>query len=82
MNKKLTLSMDADMIAFAHQYANMTKQSISHLFEAYLRRLQSNVYQSEIASESAALYGIFEGKDVPDKHEMRKECHEKSNYRS
>jgi len=41
MQKKLTLSINDDLIDFAHDFAEETNQSISHLFEEYLIELKS-----------------------------------------
>ncbi len=41
MQKKLTLSINDDLIDFAHDFAEETNQSISHIFEEYLIELKS-----------------------------------------
>ena len=41
MDKKLTLSLDAEVIDFAKQYALEHQDSLSHLVEKYFRLLSS-----------------------------------------
>lgn len=78
MNKKLTLNIDDSLIEFAHMYSKETSQSISALFEKYLKGLKNQNLNSELSKVTEQLYGILEGQDLPDKHEMRKAFHEKS----
>lgn len=78
MAKKLTLSVDENLINFAHSYSEKTHQSISHLFEKYLQRLKKDIEQVEFSSETKELYGILEKTDLPDKKEMRRAFYEKS----
>ncbi len=78
MNKKLTLNIDNSLIEFAHLYSKETQQSISALFEKYIKGLQKQTQDTEFSAVTQQLYGILEGQKVPDKHEMRKAFHEKS----
>ena len=40
MKKKLTLSINDDLIDFAHDFSKETNQSISHIVEEYLAELK------------------------------------------
>ncbi len=40
MKKKLTLSINDDLIDFAHEFSRETNQSISHIVEEYLIELK------------------------------------------
>ena len=42
MKKKLTLSINDDLIDFAHDFSKETDQSISHIVEEYLTELKNN----------------------------------------
>lgn len=78
MDKKLTLNVDENLIKFAHNYSKKTHQSISHLIEKYLERLRSEIANENLSEETEELYGILQGKNIPDKKEMRKKFYEKS----
>ena len=78
MDKKLTLNVDENLIKFAHNYSKKTHQSISHLIEKYLERLRSEIANENLSEETEELYGILQGKIIPDKKEMRKKFYEKS----
>jgi len=82
MNKKLTLYIDEYLIEFAHSYSKRTKQSISHLVEQYLERIQKKNTMHEVSPETMRLYGILKHEDIPDKKQMRKVFHEKDSDRS
>ena len=41
MKKKLTLSINDDLINFAHDFSKETNQSISHIVEEYLAELKN-----------------------------------------
>jgi hypothetical protein len=41
MKKKLTLSINDDLIDFAHDFSKETNQSISHIVEKYLAELKN-----------------------------------------
>jgi len=78
MDKKLTLNVDENLIKFAHSYSKKTQQSISHLIEKYLERLRNEIDSENLSEETEELHGILQGKDIPDKKEMRKRFYEKS----
>ncbi len=78
MNKKLTLNIDDSLIEFAHTYSKETQQSISALFEKYIKGLKKQTQDVELSKATQQLYGILEGQTVPEKSEMRKAFHEKS----
>ncbi|MDR2102618.1 MAG: DUF6364 family protein [Treponema sp.] len=75
MNRKLTLSLDANIIDFAHDYSKKSHRSISKIIENYFMELK-NKNTPEIPKEAAELYGILEGIDIPDKKELRRAFHE------
>ncbi|OCL26847.1 hypothetical protein U472_04955 [Orenia metallireducens] len=80
MKDKLTLSIEKDVIEFAHQFSKETNQSISSIVEKHLMDLK-NVQDKEyeVSSRVKKLSGFFEDKDFPeDKKEMRRMFHEKS----
>ena len=77
MSKKLTLSIDNELIDFAHLYSLKSGISISRLFEQYLMNLRNTDNQHKLNPKTAALYGIFEKHPIPDKKELRKEFYEK-----
>ena len=81
MNKKLTLNVDDSVIEFAHLYSKETNQSISSLFEKYLKGIQrqhQQHQQSDLSPVTLELRGAFKNLDIPDKHELRRIFHEKS----
>jgi hypothetical protein len=75
MNKKLTLSLDANIIDFAHDYSKKAHKPISKIIENFLMELQTK-NTPQIPKEAADLYGILEGIKVPDKKELRRKFHE------
>ena len=77
MNRKLTLSLDSNLVDFAHSYAKETSKPISKIFGDYLAELKVQ-YTTDMPAELGELYGMFEGLDAPDKKELRKAFHEKS----
>ena len=70
MSKKLTLSIDNELIDFAHLYSLKSGISISRLFEQYLMNLRNTDKQHKLNPKTAALYGIFEKQPIPDKKEL------------
>ena len=70
MSKKLTLSIDNELIDFAHLYSLKSGISISRLFEQYLINLRNADKQHKLNPKTAALYGIFEKRPIPDKKEL------------
>lgn len=79
MQKKLTLSIDESLVRFAHEVSRQTKQSISRMFEQYLKGLKSQNELPELSSRTRNLYGITADQPIPDKKELRKYFHEQSN---
>jgi hypothetical protein len=75
MNRKLTLSLDSNIIDFAHAYSKKSHKPISKIVEGYLMELKHK-NTPEIPKEVAELYGILEGTDVPDKKELRRIFHD------
>ena len=76
MNKKLTLSLDSNIIDFAHAFSKKTNRPISKIIENYfaeIRRQDTAVLPKELEE----IYGIFKGIEVPDKKELRSMFHEK-----
>ncbi|UTC66318.1 MULTISPECIES: DUF6364 family protein [unclassified Treponema] len=71
MSKKLTLSIDNELIDFAHLYSQKSRISISRLFEQYLISLKNTddrcMSRHKLNPKTAALYGIFEKQPIPDK---------------
>ncbi|TDX42355.1 DUF6364 family protein [Orenia marismortui] len=78
MQKKLTLSIDEDLIKFAHKFSKETHQSISHIVEEYLSQLKKQKDKKEFNPRLENLYGIFEDEPIPDKKELRRIFHDKS----
>jgi len=82
MPKKLTLSIDEDLIKFAHDFSKKTNQPISHIVEEYLEELkkqESEQNSKSFTSKTQKLYGIFENQPIPDKKDLRRKFHEKNN---
>jgi hypothetical protein len=79
MNRKLTLSMDSNVIDFAHNFSKKTNKPVSQIVEHYFIALKQ---QSTAALPKGLeeLYGIFEGIETPDKKELRRMFHEKHSY--
>jgi hypothetical protein len=78
MNSKLTLSLDSNIIDFAHDFAKRAHQPISKIVENYFIELKDKS-SSGLPKDLEELYGIFEGTDAPDKKEIRKVFNEKHN---
>lgn len=81
MKDKLTLSVEKEIIEFAHQFSKETNQSISSLVEKYLLDLKEiREKEYEVSPRVKKLSGFFEGENfLFDKKEMRRMFHEKSN---
>jgi hypothetical protein len=77
MTRKLTLSLDPNIIDFAHNFSKKINKPISQLVENYFITLREQNNQ-DLPKDLEELYGIFEGIDVPDKKEMRRMFHEKN----
>jgi hypothetical protein len=78
MNGKLTLSLDSNVINFAHDFSRQVHQPISKIIENYFMELKEK-NTSSLPRDLEELYGIFEGINAPDKKEIRKMFHEKHN---
>ena len=82
MKKKLTLSINDDLIDFAHEFSRETNQSISHIVEEYLLELkkqkETDSRGPDLNNKVENLYGAFEDKPIPDKDELRRTFHAKS----
>jgi hypothetical protein len=76
MTKKLTLSIDENIVEFAHSFSLKYNKSISRIIEDYLIFLKEQ-NATELPNDLEELYGIFEGIDVPEKKELRKMFHDK-----
>jgi hypothetical protein len=78
MNRKLTLSLDSNVIDFAHDFSKKANKPISKIIETYFIELRNN-NKVNLPKDLAELYGIFEGTKAPGKKELRKMFHEKHN---
>ena len=82
MKKKLTLSINDDLIDFAHDFSKETDQSISHIVEEYLTELKKQQEkgnnQQKLDKRIEKLYGAFEDNPIPDKKDLRRAFHEKN----
>ena len=82
MKKKLTLSIDEDIIEFAHELSDKNNQSISNMIENYfinLKKQKNDNNDHELSKEVKEISGFFSEDKLPkDKKEMRKIFHEKS----
>ena len=76
MNRKLTLSLDSDIIDFAHDFSKKTQRPISRIIENYFMELKEQ-NTTDLPKNLKELYGIFEGMETPDKKELRRMFHEK-----
>jgi hypothetical protein len=75
MNRKLTLSLDSNVVDFAHAFSKRYNKPISKIVENYFIELkEQNI--PDLPKDLEELYGIFEGMDVPDKKELRKMFYE------
>jgi len=75
MNQKLTLSIDADIVDFAHSYSKKYGRSVSQIVENYFRELKAHT-NTDIPQEVAELHGILKGTGIPNKKELRRIFHE------
>ncbi len=79
MQKKLTLSINEELIKFAHEFSQKTRQSISHIVEQYLKSLKDQSEAPGLSPKTQRLYGIFSQQPIPDKKDLRVHFHEESN---
>ncbi|MDR1150633.1 MAG: DUF6364 family protein [Clostridiales bacterium] len=77
MNRRLTLSLNSDVVDFAHTFSKKYNKSISKIVENYFIELrkQSTPNLPKYLDE---LYGVFENVNTPNKKELRKIFHEKN----
>ena len=76
MFKKLTLSLDSNVIEFAHDFSRRYDKPISKIVEDYFLELRKQ-NTSDLPKDLEELYGIFEGTNTPNKKKLRKMFHEK-----
>jgi len=76
MSENLTLSLDSEVIEFASDFSQRVNKPISRIVEDYFIELKEK-NSANLPKDLQELYGIFEGLDVPDKHELRRQFHEK-----
>lgn len=71
---KLTLSLDKELIDFAHKLAKDSNDSISNMVASILRsaRKSSPGGEEPVNPVVASLYGRYKKKPLPDKDEMKK----------
>jgi len=77
MNRKLTLSMDSNVVDFAHVFSKKINKPISQIVENYFVELKEKK-ASTLPKDFEEIYGIFEGIEIPGKNELRKIFHEKN----
>ena len=77
MTKKLTLSLDSNIVEFAHSFSKKNNKPISRIIEDYFIVLKEQ-NKTELTDDLGDIYGIFEGIDTPDKKELRRIFHEKN----
>jgi hypothetical protein len=77
MASKLTLSMDEELIRFAHELAREKNESISNMVAAYFLSLKKKRFDpSELHPDVRKMLGAFKGSSIPkSKKEMRERYH-------
>jgi hypothetical protein len=76
MTVDLSLNLDSDVIDFANAFSKKVNKPISKIVEDYFIELKKDDTY-DLPKDLQELYGIFEGKDIPDKKELRRMFHEK-----
>jgi hypothetical protein len=76
VNRKLTLSLDSEVIDFAHDFSKKSNKPISKIIESYFMKLRQQ-YETDLPKDLEGLYGIFGDIKVPGKKELRRVFHEK-----
>ena len=71
MQKKLTLSIEEELVTFARAYSRKTGQSISGMVEGYFRGLKDQGEESSLSEKIARLYGVLSAVDLPDRNTIR-----------
>jgi hypothetical protein len=79
MNRKLTLSLDSNVVDFAHDFSKRHNKPISKIVEDYFVELKEK-NTTDLPRDLEELYGIFEGADAPEKKDLRKMFHEKNSH--
>ena len=71
MSEKLTLSLEEDIINFAHSYAQKTRKPISRIVSDYFNFLR-HIYEEDIGLDKdlKALYGVFSKNPIPAKEKL------------
>ena len=77
MNRKLTLSMDSNIVDFAHRFSKKINKPISKIIENYFMELREED-SIDLPKDLEELYGIFAGIEAPKKIELRRMFHEKN----
>jgi hypothetical protein len=77
MNRKLTLSLDSNIVDFAHAFSKRYNKPISKIVENYFIELKEQ-NTANLPKDLEELYGVFEDADTPNKKELRKMFHEKN----
>ena len=80
MQKKLTLSIEEDLVKFAHDFSLKTRQTISNIVAQYFERLKAQSESSTLSDKTLNLYGAFADEPIPSKKELRNYFHEKSDH--
>ena len=75
MNQKLTLSLDAEIVKFAHFYSKKSGRPVSQIVENYFRELKTHA-NPDIPRGVAELRGVLKGAKLPNKKELRRIFHE------
>jgi len=78
MPKKLTLSIDEELIKFAHSYSKKVNSSLSSIVGNFLQslRVANNKKSAQYSQKTASILGAFSENKLPSKKQMRKEFHE------
>ena len=79
MTRKLTLSLDSNIVEFAHDFSQKYNKPISKIIEDYFIVLKEQ-NTAELPEDLEQIYGIFEGIPAPDKKELREMFHEKYSH--
>ena len=77
MNKRLTLTLNSNIVDFAHRFSKRSNRPISKIIENYFVELKEQS-TTDLPKDLEELYGIFEGIETPDKKDLRRMFHEKN----
>ena len=75
MTQKLTLSLDSDIIQFAHSYSKKSGRPVSQIVENYFRELKA-LANPDIPREIAELRGLLKGSKMLSSKELGRMFHE------